>query len=80
MTNKAIKPIMLNKAIKAIKPIMLKKTIYQEHGFNSRAHYLNTLAEDYGLDAEDVITAANFLGETEDFDGLVSFCKGISGE
>jgi hypothetical protein len=47
-------------------------TIYEENGFTSRKEYLESLAEDYDMDYEDVEMLAATLGETEDFDGLVT--------
>lgn len=38
-----------------------------------REDYLSSIAEDYGLDLEQVVRLiADLLGPTEDFDGLVS--------
>ena len=46
--------------------------IYREHGYASRREYLDAIAEDYGVDRRTVYTLASILGETEDFDGLVT--------
>lgn len=55
-------------------------TVYEENGFTSRKEYLKSLAEDYDMDYEDVEMLATTLGESEDFDGLVSaledYCEG----
>ena len=55
-------------------------TVYEENGFTSRKEYLQSLAEDYDMDYEDVEMLATTLGETEDFDGLVTaledYCEG----
>ena len=55
-------------------------TVYEENGFTSRKEYLESLAEDYDMDYEDVEMLAAILGETEDFDGLVTtledYCEG----
>lgn len=55
-------------------------TIYEENGFTSRKEYLESLAEDYDMDYEDVEMLAATLGETEDFDGLLTtledYCEG----
>jgi len=48
------------------------QTIYQEHGYKGRMHYLECLAEDEGVDLLVVKTLADFYGEQEDFDGLVT--------
>lgn len=46
--------------------------IYQENGFDSRKEYLESLAEDYGIDVDTIVLVAELLGPEEDFDGLVS--------
>jgi len=46
--------------------------IYQENGYKNRFDYLTSLAEDYGVDKTQVLTLASILGETEDFDGLIT--------
>lgn len=55
-------------------------TVYEENGFTSRKEYLESLAEDYDMDYEDVEMLSAILGETEDFDGLVTaledYCEG----
>lgn len=53
-------------------------TVYTEHGFENRTAYLKSLAEDYGVDPSAVFAIANILGETEDFDGLVSALEDIA--
>lgn len=46
---------------------------YRAHGYNDREDYLSRMAEDYGLDLEEVVRPlANLLGPNEDFDGLIS--------
>ena len=56
-------------------------TIYQEQGFENRKDYLNSLADEFGVDRQTVYTMASMLGSSEDFDGLVTsledFCEGI---
>lgn len=47
-------------------------TIYQEHGFETRAEYLRDLADTMGVDFRTVAIMADLLGPTEDFDGLVT--------
>lgn len=49
-----------------------KVTRYQELGYNNREDYLNSLADDYGVDPEAVYALADVLGESEDFDGLLA--------
>ena len=47
-------------------------SIYTEEGYESRKDYLTCLADDYGLEANDVFMLASMLGSNEDFDGLVT--------
>jgi hypothetical protein len=47
-------------------------TIYQENGFQTRRDYLDSLADDLGLDPRTVYLMAEMLGPSEDFDGLVT--------
>lgn len=47
-------------------------SIYTDEGYTSRRDYLDSLAEDYGLDKQTVYTLASILGSSEDFDGLVT--------
>lgn len=42
---------------------------YELNGYKDRKEYLDSLAEEYG---ENVYFLADMLGESEDFDGLVS--------
>ena len=48
------------------------KNVYQKNGYENRKEYLYSLAEDYGVDKSSVFMLATILGESEDFDGLVS--------
>jgi len=48
------------------------ENIYQENGYKNRYDYLTSLAEEYGVDKTQVLTLAAILGESEDFDGLVT--------
>jgi len=43
--------------------------IYQQNGYENRQEYLDYLADEYG---DMVYEIADLLGETEDFDGLVT--------
>ncbi len=47
-------------------------SIYEDNGYKNRKDYLNSLAEDYGVGVSEVYALAEILGDTEDFDGLVS--------
>ena len=44
--------------------------VYRMNGFSGREEYLATLCQEYDPDA--VYTLADILGESEDFDGLIS--------
>ena len=46
--------------------------VYQENGYKDRKDYLKSLAEDFDMDYKDVVMIATTLGESEDFDGLVT--------
>ena len=47
-------------------------SIYIENGYKNRRDYLDSLAEDFGIDKQTVYAMASILGSTEDFDGLVT--------
>jgi hypothetical protein len=47
-------------------------TLYQREGYDNRTAYLQALAEDIGVDIQTVLTLADLLGPSEDFDGLVT--------
>ena len=47
----------------------MSKNIY------NRKEYLESLAEDYGLDYGTVALLAGTMGESEDFDGLVTMLE-----
>lgn len=46
--------------------------VYVENGYIDREDYLDSLAEDMCVDYENVRELAALLGESEDFDGLVT--------
>lgn len=50
---------------------------YTDNGYKDRAEYLSALSEDYGVDINTVQCIADLLGETEDFDGLISALEDI---
>ena len=50
--------------------------VYTANGYSSRADYLAQLCDDYPADV--VHTLADLLGDTEDFDGLVSMLEDYS--
>lgn len=45
---------------------------YKTKGFNDRQEYLESLADETGVDMDIVSAMADILGPKEDFDGLVS--------
>ena len=49
--------------------------IYEEKGYTDRMDYLNNLADTYGVSFKTVKVLASMLGESEDFDGLVSMVE-----
>ena len=49
--------------------------IYTENGYASRRDYLTQLADDMCADPATVYLLADLLGESEDFDGLVSMLE-----
>lgn len=46
--------------------------VYTRNGYNDRKDYLKHLAKEYGVSYLEVYGLASFLGENEDFDGLIS--------
>lgn len=53
-------------------------SIYTDNGYESREDYLNSLADEYGVDVRYVKDFACILGEDEDFDGLVIMVADLS--
>jgi len=49
--------------------------IYQQNGYKNRSDYLAQLSYEYGIPYDTVVAAANTLGESEDFDGLISMLE-----
>ena len=45
---------------------------YIQNGYKDRDDYLQCMSDDYGVPIEVVYSLADMLGESEDFDGLVS--------
>lgn len=56
---------------------MADQTIYEREWYLSRRNYLETLADEYGLEAETVFSMASILGPNEDFDGLITALQDI---
>ena len=46
-------------------------SIYTDEGYKNRRDYLDTMADDFGLDKSTVYALAGILGPNEDFDGLI---------
>ena len=46
--------------------------IYQQKGYSDRKDYLESLADEYGVDIDSVRVIADMYGHSEDFDGLVT--------
>lgn len=44
---------------------------YTMHGYANREEYLESLADEYNVDLDVILSLAEILGENEDFDGLV---------
>ena len=55
-------------------------SIYTEEGYTSRRHYLECLADDFGVPFDMVAQAAQLLGPDEDFDGLVCAVEDIAND
>lgn len=45
---------------------------YKEHGYKNRTEYLKDLAFEYSVPQSVVFALADVLGESEDFDGLIT--------
>lgn len=56
------------------------QNVYVENGYNSRDHYLRSLAEENGVDEDVVFVLASTYGPAEDFDGLVTAVEDIADE
>ena len=52
-------------------------TIYEENGFKDRKSYLIDLDDTHNIDEQIVSSMAEVLGESEDFDGLVTGLQDI---
>lgn len=53
-------------------------SIYEENGYENRKDYLECQADCYGIELEKVQYLADILGETEDFDGLITTLEDYS--
>lgn len=52
--------------------------IYREEGYRDREDYLECLADEYDVPLDVVLAAAEVLGPSEDFDGLISALEDAS--
>ena len=52
--------------------------IYTDNGYTDRTEYLDSLAEEYGMDIDVVLSLAEILGPNEDFDGLVTALQAVT--
>jgi hypothetical protein len=53
--------------------------VYAANGYRDHEDYLNSLADDRGIERMAVDMIADMLGETEDFDGLVTALDDFEG-
>lgn len=57
------------------KVIAEQTEIYKSKGYANRTEYLQSLAEENGVDLGIVLAISDMLGPYEDFDGLVSLVE-----
>lgn len=55
------------------------ENIYKNNGYESRNDYLESLSNEYGVPEYQVHYLASLLGESEDFDGLVTQLQDLGG-
>ena len=55
-----------------MKHISHNEGAYASNGCKDREDYLNSIADDRGIDRMTVDAIADMLGESEDFDGLIN--------
>jgi hypothetical protein len=58
---------------------MVMDNVYEMNGYADRQEYLDDLADNMGIDRSIVSALADMLGETEDFDGLVTSLEDFGG-
>lgn len=58
---------------------MVIDNVYEMNGYTDRQDYLDDLADNMGIDRSVVSALADLLGETEDFDGLVTSLEDFGG-
>ena len=52
--------------------------VYEQNGYENRKDYLENQADWFGIDIATVNELASILGESEDFDGLVTSLEDMS--
>ena len=57
----------------------INEEVYTSNGYKDREDYLNSLADDRGIDRMAIDMIADVLGESEDFDGLISALDDFEG-
>jgi DNA-binding MarR family transcriptional regulator len=58
---------------------MIIDNVYEMNGYADRQDYLDDLADSTGVDRSTVAMLADLLGESEDFDGLVTSLEDFGG-
>jgi len=58
---------------------MSNNSIYLQNGYKNRDDYLESLSEDYGVPLETVYVLAEALGESEEWDALISALEDVEG-
>jgi hypothetical protein len=58
---------------------MIIDNVYEMNGYADRQDYLDDLADNMGVDRSIVCALADLLGDTEDFDGLVTSLEDFGG-
>jgi len=56
-----------------------KLNAYQVNGYTDRKDYLQCMSDDYGVPLDVVTELADLLGESEEFDGLISALEDAEG-
>lgn len=56
----------------------MSNNIYIERGYTDRNDYLESLADECGIDIFVVLAVADMLGPNEDFDGLINSLEDYS--
>ena len=70
---------MWHNIIKGVDIVSNNDNIYLENGYKNRDDYLESLSNDYGVPLETVYILAETLGESEEFDGLISALEDAEG-